>query len=180
MRTAGPWRCPLPCSAGNQRAACGRRCGPTRQRSWGELACEALAGNSSPLYNRLYEKKGLINSSFTWAIWTIRLCLFLVAGGETKDPEGVRDAILQEGKADRRGGGWKRPFPTAEKGCLWRPVRGLNSFETLCVEQAQGYFAEQNPWTFPEIYDALTRQDVEEFLRVLDQTRANVPDCYLA
>ena len=25
-------------------------------------------------------------------------CAFLVAGGETKDPEGVRDAILQEGK----------------------------------------------------------------------------------
>ena len=79
-----------------------------RQRLLGELACEALAGNSSPLYNRLYEK-GLINSSFTWAIWTIQAVPFLVAGGETKDPEGVRDAILQEGKRIAEEG-WKRPF----------------------------------------------------------------------
>ena len=34
---------------------------------------------------------------------------FLVAGGETKDPEGVRDAILQEGKRIAEEG-WKRPF----------------------------------------------------------------------
>ena len=57
-------------------------------------------------------------------------------------------------------------FQRLKKAAYGAYVRGLNSFETLCVEQAQGYFAEQNPWTFPEIYDALTRQDVEEFLRV--------------
>lgn len=136
-----------------------------RQRLLGELACEALAGNSSPLYNRLYEK-GLINSSFYLGYMDYPGCAFLVAGGETKDPEGVRDAILQEGKQIAEEGMEEAFFQRLKKAAYGAYVRGLNSFETLCVEQAQGYFAEQNPWTFPEIYDALTRQDVEEFLRV--------------
>ena len=136
-----------------------------RQRLLGELACEALAGNSSPLYNRLYEK-GLINSSFYLGYMDYPGCAFLVAGGETKDPEGVRDAILQEGKRIAEEGMEEAFFQRLKKAAYGAYVRGLNSFETLCVEQAQGYFAEQNPWTFPEIYDALTRQDVEEFLRV--------------
>ena len=31
-------------------------------------------------------------------------------------------------------------------------------------EQAQGYFAGGDPWTFPELYDTMERQDVEAFL----------------
>ena len=32
------------------------------------------------------------------------------------------------------------------------------------MEQAQGYFAGGDPWTFPELYDTMERQDVEAFL----------------
>jgi len=41
----------------------------------------------------------------------------------------------------------------------------MNSFENLCVEQAQGYFDSQDPWIFPEVYEAITRQDAEAFIR---------------
>mgnify|MGYP004491850417 CR=1 FL=1 len=41
---------------------------------------------------------------------------------------------------------------------------GLALLVNLCVEQAQGYFANQDPWTFPEIYDALTAQEAAAFL----------------
>ena len=33
------------------------------------------------------------------------------------------------------------------------------------MEQAQGYFDGQDPWTFPEVYDSITREDAEGFVR---------------
>ena len=56
-------------------------------------------------------------------------------------------------------------FQRLKKASYGAYVRSLNSFENLCVEQAQAYFAEGDPWTFPEVYDAMERQDVEGFLR---------------
>lgn len=135
-----------------------------RQRLLGDLACEALAGSSSLLYNRLYAQ-GTIDGSFYMGYLDYPGCAFLVAGGETKDPEGVRDAILAEGERIAREGLDEALFQRLKKAAYGAYVRGLNSFETLCVEQAQGYFAGQDPWTFPEIYDSLTRQDAEDFIR---------------
>lgn len=135
-----------------------------RQRLLGDLACEAMAGSSSPLYNRLYEQ-GMIDSSFYCGYMDYPGCAFLVAGGETKDPEGVRAAILAEGERIAREGLDEALFQRLKKAAYGAYVRGLNSFETLCVEQAQGYFAGQDPWTFPEIYDSLKRQDAEDFIR---------------
>lgn len=88
-----------------------------------------------------------------------------MAGGETKDPEGVRDAILAEGARIAKEGIDEALFQRLKKAAYGAYVRGLNSFENLCVEQAQGYFSNQDPWTFPEIYDSLTRQDAEDFIR---------------
>ena len=92
-------------------------------------------------------------------------CAFLVAGGESKDPSAVRDAILAEVERIGREGLDQGLFERMKKAAYGSFVRGLNSFENLCVEQAQAYFEEQDPWTFPEIYDTMTRQDAEDFIR---------------
>lgn len=55
-------------------------------------------------------------------------------------------------------------FRRLKKAAYGSYVRALNSFENLCVEQAQGYFTEQDPWIFPEIYEKMTRQDAENFI----------------
>ena len=134
-----------------------------RQRLLGELACEILVGSSSPLYNRLYEA-GLINSGFYCGYLDYPGCAFLMAGGESQHPEQVRDAILQEGARLAREGVDEALFQRLKKASYGAYVRSLNSFENLCVEQAQGYFAGGDPWTFPELYDTMERQDVEAFL----------------
>ena len=134
-----------------------------RQRLLGELACEILVGSSSPLYNRLYEE-GLINSGFYCGYLDYPGCAFLMAGGESQHPEQVRDAILQEGARLAREGVDEALFQRLKKASYGAYVRSLNSFENLCVEQAQGYFAGGDPWTFPELYDTMERQDVEAFL----------------
>ena len=135
-----------------------------RQRLLGELACEALAGNSSPLYNRLYEK-GLINSSFYLGYMDYPGCAFLVAGGETKDPEGVRDAILQEGKRIAEEGMEEAFFQRLKKAAYGAYVRGLNSFENIAVTLTEGYFHGYDPFRFPQVFDSITKEDVAAFLR---------------
>lgn len=134
-----------------------------KQRLLGELACEALAGSSSPLYHRLYEE-GRINSSFYLGYMEYPGCAFLVAGGESKDPEAVRDAILAEGARITQEGLDEGLFQRLKKALYGAYVQGLNSFSNLCVEQAKGYFSDQDPWSFPAIYEAMEKKDVEAFL----------------
>ena len=140
--------------------------GPSRlrQKLLGDLTCEALMGSSSPLYSKLYTQ-GLINGSFYCTYMDYPGCAFLVAGGESRNPEAVRDAILQEAARVAEEGLDDGLFRRLKKAAYGSFVRSLNSFENLCVEQAQAYFEEQDPWTFPEIYDSMTRQDAEDFLR---------------
>ncbi|MBQ9934147.1 MAG: insulinase family protein [Ruminiclostridium sp.] len=138
--------------------------GRLRQKLLGDLTCEALMGSSSSLYSKLYTQ-GLINSSFYCGFMDYPGCAFLVAGGESKDPAAVRDAILAEVERVGREGMDQGLFDRMKKAAYGSFVRSLNSFENLCVEQAQAYFEDQDPWTFPEIYDAMTRQDAEDFVR---------------
>ena len=87
-----------------------------------------------------------------------------MAGGESKDPAAVRDAMLEEAARISREGLDDGLFRRLKKAAYGSYVRALNSFENLCVEQAQGYFMDQDPWTFPERYDEMTKESVEEFL----------------
>lgn len=135
-----------------------------RQKLLGDLACEALMGSSSPLYNRLYAQ-GLINGSFYCGYADDPGAAFLIAGGESKDPAAVRDAILAEAQRVSSQGLDESLFERLKKAAYGSFVRGLNSFENLCVQQARAAFADQDPWTFPELYDAMTCRDAEAFLR---------------
>ena len=135
-----------------------------RQRLLGDLACEALIGSSSPLYSRLYAQ-GLINGGFYCGYSDDPGTAFLIVGGESKDPAAVRDAILAEGERVSREGLEDGLFQRLKKSAYGSYVRGLNSFENLCVGQARACFAGQDPWTFPELYDSMTRADAEAFIR---------------
>ena len=135
-----------------------------RQKLLGDLACEALMGTSSPLYSRLYAG-GLINSGFYCGYSDDPGAAFLIAGGESKDPAAVRDAILAEGERVSREGLEEGLFQRLKKSAYGSYVRALNSFETLCVSQARACFTGQDPWSFPAIYDGMRKEDAEDFIR---------------
>ena len=61
----------------------------------GDLAAEALFGESSALYLRLYEQ-GLIDPSFGGGFETVDGMAMLTASGDSDDPEAVRTAIIEE------------------------------------------------------------------------------------
>ncbi len=53
-------------------------------RLLGDMACDILLGDSSPLYLRLYDQ-GLINTSFGGAFEMMPGVAYLYAGGDSKD-----------------------------------------------------------------------------------------------
>ena len=130
----------------------------------GELAMEALAGKSSPLYASLYEQ-GLINNEFGCGCELYPGCVFLYAGGESRDPEQVREKIMEQARQLVRDGIDERLWQRLKKAAYGSRVRALNSLEHLCVEQAQCFFSGAQSLSFPEVFDGLNAQDACDLLK---------------
>lgn len=135
-----------------------------RQKLIAELACEALLGNSSPLYVRLY-RDGLINSSFSYGFDGYPSCAYAMAGGESTDPDAVAAAIAEEAARIGREGVDAALFVRLKKGLYGAKVRSLNSFENICVGMAQAYFAGYDMLRFPEVFEGISQADVEACIR---------------
>ena len=149
----------------------GFKCDPAqRGEAWlqreltGELACEALLGSSSPLYAKLYSQ-GLINKNFGYGFELYPGCALMVAGGESRDPRAVRDAVLAEGERLAQEGIDPDLFQRLKKGVYGAKVRGLNSFEFTCISMAQSHFAGVDYFRFPELFDGITKETVEDGIR---------------
>ncbi len=138
--------------------------GKLRQALAGELAYEAVMGTSSALYTKLYEQ-GLINKSFSGGYEEYPGCAFLCVGGESPDPKAVRQAISEEVERIGTQGIEETLWARLKKAAYGSRVRSLNSFENICVELAQGHFAGTEYFSFPEVYDQITRTDVEKAIR---------------
>lgn len=148
--------------------------GNLRAQLVGELAGELLCGESSPLYETLYND-GLIDKSFGIAYEDYPDAAFLLMGGESRDPKAVAAAILAEGERIAREGIPAQRFERCRKACYGSRVRVLNSFEHCCNQLAQGEFKGYDYYTFPQVYQSITVKDVEDFLkRVVTQERSSV------
>ena len=134
-----------------------------RQELVGGLALEVLLGNSSPLYAKLY-REGLINQEFGYSYESSAGCAFLAADGESKNPEAVCAAVAAEAARIGREGVDPALWERVKKGVYGNRVRGLNSFENLCVGQAQAFFAGYDFLRFADIFDAITKEEAEELI----------------
>ena len=140
--------------------------GPEQMRATaiGELACDLMMGESSPLYARLYSQ-GLINGSFGASYDILPGASYVYAGGDSKDPHAVAQAILAEARrltAEGLDEAYYRRIVNANFGAA---LRALNSFESIAVSMVEGCFRRYDPYRFPEVYDGITQQDVLDFIR---------------
>lgn len=135
-----------------------------RRQLLGSLVCDVLVGPSSRLYTRLYEE-GLINNSFESGYESEPGCAYLIVGGESKQPEKVREAILAEAaRVSGEGldeGLWERQ-KKARYGLM---VRKLNSLEDVCIEGAQAHFSGEDFLEFPALFRAIRKEEAEEMIR---------------
>ena len=142
-----------------------------KQEAVGDLAAEVLFGESSQLYLQLYEQ-GLIDGSFGGGFETIDGMAMLVAGGDSEDPEAVRDAITARAKELLEQGIDEKDFLRLKRSALGRRIKGLDSFDSTCFRLCAYHMSGFDYFRFPEIYREVTVEDVLAFLsRVVTSQR---------
>jgi predicted Zn-dependent peptidase len=134
-----------------------------RREIVGDLAAEALFGESSKLYMQLYEQ-GLIDSSFGGGFDTVDGCAMLSCGGDSDDPAAVRDAILARGAEIARQGIAEDVFMRMKRSAMGRRIRDLDSFDATCFRLCAYRMTEFDYFRFPELYDKIEAREVQDFL----------------
>lgn len=140
----------------------------------GELAAEALFGESSALYLRLYEQ-GLIDSSFGGGLETVEGCAMLTCGGDSNEPETVRDEVLAQAQRLASTGIPEEDFERSKKSYFGRRVKDLDSFESTCFRLSTYALEDYDYFRFPETFDSVKAGEVQQFLReTVQKDRASI------
>lgn len=134
-----------------------------RENIIGNMACDVLFGESSPLYNRLYEE-GHINGSLGGSFEIQPGAALLYVGGDAKDPYLVTAEIEKEAARLVREGIDDAFYHQIRRATYGQMLRGLNSFEDTAVSIADGHFRKFDYYSFPEVFDSITKEDIEQFL----------------
>ena len=130
----------------------------------GELAAEILAGESSALYSKLYDA-GLVDADFSIGYESLPGAAFLSADGDSKDPQAVLQALLDEAQRLVAEGLDETGFQRLKKSALGRRMRDLDSFESICYRICAYFFEGCDYLSFPGVYASVSLQDVADFLR---------------
>ena len=134
-----------------------------RKEIVGDLAAEALFGESSPLYLSLYEE-GLIDSSFGGGFEDSEDMAMLFVSGDSDDPEAVRDAILARAAEIAKTGVDEADFLRMKRSALGRRIRDLDSFDATCFRVCASHLSRFEYFEFPEVYADVTAEELREFL----------------
>lgn len=139
-----------------------------RQEIVGDLAAEALFGESSELYLRLYEQ-GDIDSSFGGGFETVDGCALLTCGGDSERAEAVRDAVLTQAAKLAEQGIEEKAFLRMKRSALGRRIRDLDSFDSTCFRVCAYHFSKFDYFDFPRVYESVTVEEIQSFLRTVAQ-----------
>ena len=149
-----------------------------RQEFIGDLAAEALFGESSALYMQLYEA-GLIDSSFGGGFETIEGMAMLSASGDSEDPQAVMDAIIAQAARLVEAGIPQEAFLRMKRSAMGRRIRGLDSFDATCFRVCAYHFSGFDYFRFPELYRQVEVSDILQFIqRVVTYDRAGLSVIY--
>ncbi len=135
-----------------------------RREMVADLAAEALFGESSELYLKLYEE-GLIDSSFGGGFETIDGCAMLMCSGDSENAYAVRDAILAQAAKLAEEGIPEKNFLRMKRSALGRRIRSLDSFDATCFRLCAYHFSGFDYFRFPEVYRSIETEEICSFLR---------------
>ena len=134
-----------------------------RKEMIADLAAEALFGESSELYLRLYEE-GRIDSSFGGGFETVDGCAMLMCSGDSNDPRAVRESILAQAEKIAAEGIPEQSFRRMKRSAFGRRIRGLDSFDSTCFRLCAYHFAGFDYFRFPEVYRGIRAEEIARFL----------------
>ena len=140
-----------------------------RQEVVGDLAAEALFGESSRLYLELYED-GLIDSSFGGGFECLDGCSMLLCGGDSDEPDTVCQMILDEAERLAREGVAEVDFLRMKRSALGRRIRELDSFDSTCFRLCAYHMSGVDYFCFPEVYRQVEAREIQQFLAEVVRT----------
>lgn len=129
-----------------------------------EVLLEILAGESSALYQELYEG-GLIAPGFDAEIFTGRGYFAVIFGGESKNPMAVKQRLQQEIETFRKTGVDAESFARTKKALYGRLVRGLNNVEGVANGMISYHFADVNLFDSMTLMEQMKLDDVNQLLK---------------
>ena len=90
---------------------------------------------------------------------------YLYVGGDAKDPRRVFEEIGRQAEKLGEEGIDEAFYQQIRRASYGGMIRSLNSFENIAVSMAEGYFRGFDYYHFPEVFDSVSKADVEAFLR---------------
>ena len=134
-----------------------------KQMLTGQIALRLLFGSSSPFYTRLYAE-GLINGSFDYELDYTAGTAMMLAGGESRNVDGVMNALNAEIARIASEGLNKTLFENARKSFFGSQLRILGSFSALSQTLVDGVFAEYRPLDAFDEINRIELADVQSFI----------------
>lgn len=135
-----------------------------REKLVANILLDYIAGEMSPLYNRLLNE-GLINTSFGYEYFTGYGYTATIFEGESKDPDAVADAIKQEIARIKRDGLDQQEFDRILKMSYGKAIMDYNDIDGLTNDMVAAHFEGWDMFEDIAIYQNLTLADAEEQLK---------------
>ena len=127
------------------------------------IAAEMLFGQSSQLYQWLYED-GLIDSSFGGGEEFGTGTAILTCGGDSIDPEEVRNCILNEAKFLAENGLDPEGFDQVKRSFLGGRFKHLTSFDGTCFRLCAYLMEGYDYFGFPALFEEITIDEVRQYI----------------
>jgi len=134
-----------------------------RRQLTGELSLEYLMGTSSSFYNELYAK-GLLGRNFGAGIETAADSAFLLAGGESQDPEAVCGALLDKVSVIARRGVDTAAFERCRRARYGMELGALDQFGAYARALVRGAFEGWRPADVFTLLETITPEDAAGFI----------------
>ena len=132
-----------------------------RQQLTASLALRLLAG---PFFNRLYAS-GLLNrffdadADFSTGVGTV------ILGGESRDPDAVLAALLEEAARIGTEGFDEGLFERTRRAGIGSALRGMEDFDDVCVSLALDEFDGFCYLDYPAVMASIEKSECEAFIR---------------
>lgn len=132
------------------------------------ILLEILAGDTSMLYNDLFEK-GLINTSFSKEYFIGYGYEAIIFDGESTNPQAVADEIKKAVKALKENGIDDEQFESARRSLYGREIMEYNDIDSIANGFVAAHFNGYSIFDSLDIYKSVTKTDIEN--RLADMMR---------
>lgn len=129
-----------------------------------KILLEMVMGRSSKLNNFLYGE-GLINSTFDFDYTIEENYAFSMFGGESKEPDKVKEHIINEIQDIYKRGLDKKAYERIKRAMRGRFVRQLNSVERISHSFISVYFKGVSIFEYVDVYDKITFEYVNDVFK---------------